>query len=380
MKLAAALLALLVLAPAAAAAPSVGAPAAILIERDLGGTVVYARNANQERAIASTTKLMTAYVTLAREPLTRVLTVQPYAAGPGESLAGIVAGERLTVADLLRAMLLPSGNDAAHTLAVDVGGSVGRFVAMMNADAHKLGLGRTHYATPVGLDTSPGNYSTASDLARLASVLMGNAFFARTVDRTRARLADGRVVANRDTLVGQYPFVVGVKTGHTNDAGYCLVGAARRGGVNLVSVVLGDPSEGARNADTLALLRYGLALYHATTAVRAGQVYARVAPAGVPSARVSLVAARAATLVVRRGTKMSVYLNNVPKTLTGPLAAGTQAGEIDVRLDGRLAASVPLVTASAVQAAPRHRGEWLKFAAAGAGLVLVGVGLGAAYL
>lgn len=346
------------LCASAQAAPSLSAPAAILVERDLGGTVVYARNASQERPIASTTKMMTAYVVLEHASLRRVLTVQPYAAGPGESLAGIRAGERLTVADLLRAMLLPSGNDAAHTLAVDIGGSTGAFVGMMNAAAARLHLGRTHYSTPVGLD-APGNYSTATDLARLAGALMGNRFFAETVARTSATLADGRRVHNRDTLVGRYGFVVGIKTGHTSAAGWCLVGAGRRGGVNLISVVLGTPSESARNADTLALLRYGFATYHRLVPVHAGHVYARVAPLGHPDQRVELVPAHGASLIVRRGTKLSVYLNNVPATLTGPLPAGSAAGEIDVRLDGRLAATVPLVTRTAVPAAGSYCGPAL---------------------
>jgi D-alanyl-D-alanine carboxypeptidase (penicillin-binding protein 5/6) len=107
------------------------------------------------------------------------------------------------------------------------------------------------------LDT-PGNYSSAADLARLALVLLRNQTVAGIVDQPSARLTDGQVVVNRNDLVGRYPFVVGIKTGHTNDAGYCLLGAARRSDAVVVSVVLDDPSEGTRDADTLALLRYGL--------------------------------------------------------------------------------------------------------------------------
>lgn len=223
------------------------------------GAVVYSnRHTHERRPIASTTKLMSAYVALAHASLGHRVTVQPYAASPGETVAGLPVGRRLDVNDLLKAMLLPSGGDAAHSLAVDLAGSSGRFVAWMNAAARKLGLRDTHYATPVGLDT-PANYSSAGDLARLALALMREPAFARIVRMRSARLTDGQTVVNRNDLVGRYPYVLGVKTGHTRDAGYCLVGAARRRGETVISVVLDDPSEAARDADTLALLRYALA-------------------------------------------------------------------------------------------------------------------------
>jgi D-alanyl-D-alanine carboxypeptidase (penicillin-binding protein 5/6) len=113
---------------------------------------------------------------------------------------------------MLRAMLLPSGNNVAYSLSVDVAGSTAAFVGEMNAAAAALGLGRTHYTTPIGLDTPPGNYSTATDLARLARVLMRDQLVREIVDEPSARLADGIVVDNRNDLVGTYPWVVGVKT------------------------------------------------------------------------------------------------------------------------------------------------------------------------
>ncbi len=241
----------------------ISAGAAIVLQGDADSVVtdsnqvLYARNPYERRAIASTTKMMTAYVAITHASPGHVLTVQPYIASPGETVAGLIPGQRLTVRDLLKAMLLPSGGDAAHTLAVDLAGSTSRFVGWMNAAAGRLRMRHTHYSTPVGLDT-PGNYSTVSDLARLAMVLMRNQTVAGVVGEHSARLTDGQVVINHNDLVGRYPFVVGVKTGHTNDAGYCLVGAARRGNSVVISVVLDDPSEGVRDEDTLTLLRYGL--------------------------------------------------------------------------------------------------------------------------
>jgi D-alanyl-D-alanine carboxypeptidase (penicillin-binding protein 5/6) len=240
----------------------VSAPAAIVLEARADGhsdhgAVLYGHAFDQRRAIASTTKMMTALVAIKHAPADRILTEQPYTPSPEETTAGLPAGLHLTVRELLQAMLLPSGGDAAHTLAVDLAGSTEHFVGWMNAEARRLGLRHTHYSTPVGLDT-PGNYSSAEDLARLAVALLRNPTLAGVVNERSAVLADGQTMVNRNDLLRDYPWVIGVKTGHTADAGYCLVGAARHGDDLVIGVALGDPSEATRDADTLALLRYGL--------------------------------------------------------------------------------------------------------------------------
>ncbi len=314
------------------------------------GTIVYARNANAELAIASTTKLMTAYVTLQREPLDAQLVVQPYDAGPGESLAPVPVGTRLSVPDMLRAMLLPSGNNIAYSLAIDVAGSVGGFVAMMNADAAALHMGRTHYSTPVGLDTPGDNYSTATDLSILARTVMRNPVIREIVGERSATLSDGVVLTNRNDLLGSYPWVVGVKTGNTFDAGECLVGAAKLGGVRLISVVLGAPSEAARDADTLALLRYGLSIYRSAAIAIAGRIYASV-PVEGRAAPALLIATRTVSVVVARTATLHASLD-APERLVGPIPAGSVEGSIGVTENGHAIESVPLVTAAAVPAPP----------------------------
>jgi len=336
-------------APAAAQLAALPAAAIALIVQS-SGAIVYARNANAELAIASTTKLMTAYVTLQHEPLHAQLLVQPYVPGPGESLAPVPAGTRLSVPDMLRAMLLPSGNNIAYSLAIDVAGSVSSFVAMMNADAAALHMGRTHYSTPIGLDTPGDNYSTATDLAILARTVMRRPLIREIVDEPSATLSDGVVVTNRNDLVGTYPWVVGVKTGNTFDAGECLVGAARLDGVRLISVVLGAPSEAARDADTLALLRYGLSVYRSAAIAIAGRTYASV-PVEGRSAPAQLVATRTVSLIVARAVVLRASLR-VPVRLVGPIAAGSVEGSIEVSENGRAVESVPLVTAAAVPAPP----------------------------
>ena len=331
--------------------PSVGAASAIVMEPTTG-EVVFQRAAGEPRAIASTTKLMTALLTLEGAALDDVLTAAPYAPGPAESVVGLRAGERLTVRDLLRALLLPSANDAAVTLATGIGGSVPGFVRAMNARARALGLRDTSFANPVGLD-DPDNRSSARDLVRLAAVLRRNPFFRRTTDLPRATLTSGdrrRVVLNRNRLVRDVPFVDGVKTGRTQQAGYVLVGSATRDGVTVLSAVLGEPSEAARDRDTEALLRFGVGRFARVTPVRRNATLAR---AGLRhrDAQVPLVAASSVRGVVRRGRRPQVRLVGAPEELAGPLGAGARVGSVEVRLGGRVIGRSALVTARAVRAA-----------------------------
>ena len=314
---------------------------------------------------------MTAYVTLEYESLKHVFVDRPYTPTPDESLAGLTPGARYTVAELLRAMLIPSGGDAANTLALGVGGgSMSHFIDLMNTTAKQLGLTDTHYTTAVGLDT-PGNYSTAANLATLAQYLLRNAFFAKVVDEPSWVLSDGLVLKNTDDLIGAYPFVVGVKTGHTQDAGYCLVGAASSHGVHLVSVVLGDPSIASRDADTLTLLRYGLRLYHDVPIAVAGRTYLTVGVKG-SSERMAIVASRSANLIVSRAVALHVSVDGVPTQLHGPIAAGGEVGVIDVTENGKPAVSVPLVTALAVAAPATSATALYAYGAVILGLIILG--------
>jgi serine-type D-Ala-D-Ala carboxypeptidase (penicillin-binding protein 5/6) len=352
--LAAVLLGVLASAPAAEAVgrkPAIGAPAAIVIDARTGDQL-YARAPHARRAIASTTKLMTALITLARTRPGTVFTAPPYPGGAGESTIGLQAGERMSVRDLLRALMLPSANDAAYALAVNIGGTQRRFVRMMNAHARDLGLVDTHYSTPIGLD-DPGNYSTASDLARLAALLIRERPIARTVNLPSVRLRTGsheRRVINRNDLVARYPFVDGIKTGHTSDAGYVLVGAAHGHGARVVSVVLGTPSITARDADSLALLRYGVAQFRRGHPVRKGRAYATAKVRYYDGRTVRLVAARDAELTVRRGRTVRRRVM-APAELEGPIAAGEQVGSVQVLVRGQVVRTVALVTAERVAGA-----------------------------
>ena len=296
---------------------------------------------HEQRAIASATKLMTALVAIEELPLERRVRAVAYAAGPAESRIDLRAGERMSVADLLRALLLESANDAANTLAVRASGSVDAFVARMNREAREMGLERTRFANPIGLD-DPGNHSSALDLARVARRVLRNDFLAATVDMPRARLTTGartRIVVNRNRLVAREPSIDGVKTGHTQLAGYVLVGAATRKGARLVSVVLGEPTEAARDSDTLALLRYGFTLYRRAPVARAGATLARSKVEHFGDRETPLVAARRVSVTVRRGERVRTVVE-APGTLGGPIAEGARVGTLRVYRGERLVRSV----------------------------------------
>ncbi len=265
------------------APPPLGVRAAALIEES-SGDQLYGLNSSAQLAIASTTKLMTALVTLRHTPLSRVFADPDYVPASEDSQIHLEPGERMNVRDLLTAMLLPSADDAAVDLAYNVGhGSVSRFLGMMNAEAHRLGLTHTHYTTPSGLDT-PGNYSSATDLVILASYLLQHEpFFKHTVAQTHAVLRTGnhvRFVTNLNDLVARFPWINGVKTGHTLDAGYVLVASGTQNGMTLIDAVLGTSSEAARDSGALALLEWGFANFGMRTPVHAGAVLARPAITG----------------------------------------------------------------------------------------------------
>ena len=328
--------------------PSVLAPHAILVQPQTGDVIVR-KGADAERPVASATKLMTALLVLERASLDDVFTAVPYNAQPAESRINLKAGERMSVRDLMRALLLESANDAAATLAVGVSGSQPAFVAEMNERARQLGLRHTAYSNPIGLD-EPGNHSSARDLVRLTNRLRRNLFFRRTVAQRSAVLTTGarqRQIENTNELVGQPPGINGVKTGHTLDAGYVLVGSATRGRVNVLSAVIGDPSEAARDADTTALLTYGLSLYREVPIVRPDRVIAHAKVKYREEDRIELVPARRLTRILRRDERPVVTLK-AKEVLEGPLPSGAVAGTLTVRVRGRVVARIPVVTAQDV--------------------------------
>ncbi len=350
-------LAALVLAwPAVAGAvtpkpPRIAARAWVLVDAD-DDTRLAADRPNAMLPMASTTKLMTAYLSLQGLPLGERLTAPPYHPIPGESLLGLDPGERMSVRDLLYGLLLPSGNDAAATLAQGAAGSTPAFVLEMNRAARRLGLRKTSYANPIGLD-QPGNYSSPGNLAALALRLRRERLFRQIVDTPRITLRTGdhpRTIVNHNDLVGDVPWINGVKTGYTEEAGYVLVGSGTQKGVTLLSVVMGAPDVRARDDDTLALLRYGFSLYRRRAVIRPDQSIARTQ---VPNGDrgLALVAARGVAATVRRGQRPTVAVD-APAATQAPIRRGEPIGHATVTLAGRMIGRTPLLARYSVDLAP----------------------------
>lgn len=237
-------------------APDVSAASFLLLEAGTG-QVVAERASSQRRPVASTVKVLTAITVLRRTSLDDTLTAgeEVTALPPGAAGVGLESGDTWVVEDLLEGLVARSGNDAAWTLAVGVGGGIDDFTDLMRRDAAALGVEGARISTPTGLEDR--NRLSARDLAVITRVAMGDERFAAIAGRSEIELPGVGVVASRNELLASYPGATGVKTGYTAAAGRCLVAAAERDGVRLVAIVLG--SEGARGHfdDAAALLDFG---------------------------------------------------------------------------------------------------------------------------
>jgi serine-type D-Ala-D-Ala carboxypeptidase (penicillin-binding protein 5/6) len=339
------------LCPAALAAPQQPkrpTPGPPVLARSWGlidgrtGDVLTSHAGNRRLPIASTTKLMTAYVAIKDMPLGKIVRAAPYEYESGESVMGLRAGQRISVRDLLYGLILLSAGDAAHTLALRSAGSVPRFVDQMNRYAAALGLSNSHYANPVGLDQK-GNYSSALDLMTLTRHLLAIPAFAKIADSREAELRSVRPrrrIKSINELLEDAPWVTGVKTGHTWGAAYVLVGSGHRDGTELISVAIGAPTDETRFSDNLELLEWGFDQYHRRPAIHRGQSLA------APSIRYAggtlpLRAAHPVQVGLRKGQKVEIEVE-APGRVTGPIRAGSRLGRAEVFVDGAPAGSVAL--------------------------------------
>jgi serine-type D-Ala-D-Ala carboxypeptidase (penicillin-binding protein 5/6) len=340
-----ALAAALMLAVAAAAAPPPVDAEAYYVQNSGTGEVLAAADERERIPMASITKLMTAIVALEQVSLDDVATISRFTASIGESTINLRPGERVTIADLLRAALIQSANDAANAVAAYVGkGSIGRFVELMNARARQLGLTDTHFVNPDGLD-APGHVSSARDVTKLARVAMNKPFIRETV-RLQTATAAGRQLYTWNDLLSRFPNLIGVKTGHTNGAGWSQVAAARRGGVTVYATVLGGETREGRNVDLAELLAWGLSRYRTVWAIEGGRTYA-TARTAYGRERVRLVAANPALRVIHVERPL-VQRVVAPVEVALPVRKGQRLGEVQVLDRGRVMARSPLVAANAV--------------------------------
>jgi D-alanyl-D-alanine carboxypeptidase (penicillin-binding protein 5/6) len=357
----------------AEAVPRIDARSAVLM--DLGSEqVLFHRDRNRVRPIASLTKLMTALIVLDREAgrLDRRIRVHPDAVfgrndyGAGSTL-GLRRGERISIRDLLEGLLLGSANDAAEALAIEEAGSVAAFVERMNARAKALGMRRTRFASPHGLDDR--GRSSAADLLVLLRAALRDPTFREIVGERFALLRSDRVkrrrIQNRNVLLWLYPGATGVKTGYTAGAGYCLIATARRGGRELAVVVLGGRDEVFSDAATL--LNHGFAAYRERTLVQEGESLGSV---GIRGGSVPVVAGDTLEALLRAGEQLAIerILRGNPSAAYPP-PTGSVVGTLRLTLAGAPVGRVPVVAADLPPPAEPPGSWWSRAAAAVSGAV-----------
>lgn len=237
--------------------PELNARIALIYDR-ASGRIIYEKNGNKQTPMASTTKILTAIVTLENADLKETVTIESKAAGIGGSRLGLKKNDKITVNDLLYGLMLRSGNDAAVALAIHVGGSIEGFADMMNKKAEELGLTNSHFVVPHGLDNE-GHYTTAYELAKMAGYALNIPKFKEIVSNKSATIyINGypKAINNTNKLLGSVSGVYGVKTGFTNGAGRCLVSSCKRGELDIITVIIGADTNNQRTADTKELIEY----------------------------------------------------------------------------------------------------------------------------
>ncbi len=329
-------------------APDVEMRAGILVTGD--GRELWSRAATGTTAIASVTKVMTALVVLKKTRLEEQITVPAAASRMGESSAKLEPGQAVSVRKLLEAMLVRSGNDAAMTLAHHAGGSEPGFVALMNEEAGELGLEDTQFANSHGLDES-GHFSSAADVAVLSRAAMRVPEFRRIVGLRRITIdgPSGEVLIEASNeLLGSYRGAIGVKTGWTDDAGYCLVAAAERGGIQLMAVVLGAQGPRSRFRQAERLLDWGFANYLDRQLTSAGETAGVVPVADWLDVGVPVVVAETTRAPVFDVDGEVTRRLALPKSVRAPVRSGDKLGMLTLVQGERLLARVPLVAAADV--------------------------------
>jgi D-alanyl-D-alanine carboxypeptidase (penicillin-binding protein 5/6) len=330
-------------------APRLTSPSAVLEDLDTG-QVLYAKKAVQQRPIASITKIMTALVVLEEASPGEEVVVSAKAARTRASQLGLITGERISIRQLLYALLMQSSNDAAVALAEHVGGSVAGFVDLMNRKAEEIGIHRTRFRDPAGLEDR--GYSTAKDVAAVVRAAYMEPLFAR-ITRTKfhkipAPSGRARRIQNRNILLWLYPGAIGAKTGFTTPAKHCLVAAADRGRIRLIAVVLGSGGDDAAGAfdDGAALLNFGYEAFQKAVLVTKGQA---LGPVMVEGQRVDAVAGEDLIEFVRKDQLPMIFRAFLPDTgLFLPVVAGQRVGEELVVIAGKRAGTVAGVASRTV--------------------------------
>ncbi len=334
------------------------APSAILLEADTGA-VIFEKNADERRPVASVTKLMTILLTLEKldegsVTLEDKITVSPAAAGQPGSQAFLDAYAVYPLKDILKATIIASANDGAVALAEYLAGSEDGFAAQMNQRAEGLGLENTHYVNCTGLPAD-GQYTCARDVAAISREVAKHPTYFTYSSTWLDSLThpSGRVtdLTNTNRLVRFYKDCDGLKTGSTNEAKYCLSATAERNGMRLIAVVLGVPNSQTRFDEARAMMDYGFANYHRAQVAQKGDLVGAQVPVKL-GARDAVDAAldSGLSLLLRNGQQNQLsFETHLPEFLTAPVEAGEPLGTVRVLLAGQPIAELPAVAAQSVR-------------------------------
>ena len=342
------------------AAVSVSAASAVLINADTG-TIIYSKNPYEKRAMASTTKIMTALLTAEAGDLDSKFTADSYAIQVEGTSMGLKQGDIVTRRALLYGMLLPSGNDAANAAAISVSGSMSEFAKLMNGKAEELGLKNTHFVNPSGLDAE-GHYTTAYDLAMLTKAALENPVFAGICQKASAQVEFGnppypRTLSNSNKMLWQYEGCIGVKTGFTDNARRCLVSAAERNGVRLIAVTLNAPSDWL---DHTKMLDYGFTQVQPTEILLPSPVTVPVVGGTVNSVNLTLSRSLSLPLSPKELQQVAFEVHTEPFLYAG-FATGKLAGTAKIYLNGEYKTTVNLVAENGVKCGDNSIDSWERF-------------------
>jgi D-alanyl-D-alanine carboxypeptidase (penicillin-binding protein 5/6) len=336
------------------APPGVNARAWLLVDH-FSGRVLAEHNADAREEPASLTKLMTAYLVFqaladGRLKLTDEVTISKHAWKAEGSRTFVQVGTQIPADILIKGMIVQSGNDATIALAEKLGGTEDAFAQMMNEYARRLGMKGSHFVNSDGLP-APEHYTTARDMATLAGAIIRQFPQYYGLFSLREFMWNNIRQGNRNTLLGKDPSVDGLKTGHTETAGFCLVSSANRAGMRLISVVMGSPSERAREEASAALLNYGYTFYESLRIKTAGTTVLkpRVYKAASEFAAVGVPADVYALVPRGQGAALTTTARLDHEPLIAPLAPGERVGELTVVSGaGEVLARAPLVSLAAV--------------------------------
>ena len=327
--------------------PRIDATAAIVMDME-SGRVLYEKNAHSQRAIASTTKILTSIIAIEKGNLEDIVTVSERAASIWGSKIKLKEGEKLKLKELLYGLMLNSGNDAAIAIAEHIAGSVENFADMMNSKAVEIGAKNSHFITPHGLDT-PGQYSTAYDLALITRYALKNPVFAEIV-KTKTSEIPGRSLHNTNEVLFSYPGADGVKTGYTGQAGRCLVASATKNNTKIITVVLNCATRAKRAQSTINLFEYAFNNYKKVTLIQQNRnIEVLPVDRGIEK-WVNIKAAAEITMPLRTDEEEKLKMKlELPEMLEAPVKAGEEIGYAIFTIDDMELARTPLYIAESVR-------------------------------